>query len=146
MHVNHKSGFSLIEVMVAALILVVLVIGGGALMYHAGGNIKVMGNKHLAMERAMSKLESYRSRDYFDLRAAAVADSPEVNVTNELHNGITMTITTTNQLISTGGILKEYADVHGGSVDNEYIQLSVLATYRNSDETVLLHAVKTNDP
>ena len=56
-----------------------------------------------------------------------------------------MTITTTNRYVAAGGILKAYTDVHGGNLDNEYLELSVLATYRNNDETVILHAIKVDD-
>ncbi len=135
---KNKSGFSLLEIMVAALILIVVVLGSATLLYQTGSDIRVLGNKHLAMERARSKIEWLRSFPYQTLRASAVAGSPAIGVTNETHNGITITITSTNRLITTGGILSQT-----GLSDNEYIKLSVLAQYRGVDETVLLHAVKT---
>ena len=143
-HAKKKAGFSLIEVMVAALILVILVIGGAAILSQAGGDIQVIGNKQIALERARTKLERLRDQDYEVLRTAAVAGNPDVVITTETHNGVTFVITTTNQLVATGGIIDL---LHGSSdvdeYDNEYIDLSVRATYRSADEDVLLHAIKT---
>ncbi|MEE9369729.1 MAG: prepilin-type N-terminal cleavage/methylation domain-containing protein [Pontiella sp.] len=142
-HSKNKSGFSLIEVMVAALLLAVLAIGGAAVLSHAGSNIQVIGNKQIALERARTKLEWLHNFDYQVLRATAVAGAPSVVSTNETHNGVTFTIITTNRLVSTGGILDVFS---GGTSDNEYIELSARATYRNAAEAVLLHAIKTIEP
>ena len=143
MNRKSKSGFSLLETMISVLIIVVLAIGSAKLMYHTGADIRVMGNKHLAMERARTKMEWLRSQEYWTLRDEAVSGNPSVAVTNEVYNGITITISTTNRYVGSGGILKAYSDANGGTQDSEYLELSVSATYRHSDETVLLQSVKT---
>lgn len=133
---KNKSGFSLVEVMVAALILVVLVIGGAALLAHAGSNVQVVGNKRVALERARTRMEQLRATDYMVLRERAVAaGNREITTTSETYNGVLLSISSTNQLVSSGGVL-----------GNEYLALSVRASYRGANESVLLHARKTISP
>ena len=57
---EQKSGFSLIETLVSVLLLVVLVIGSAMMLYRTGAQIQLMGNKHVAMERARTMMEALR--------------------------------------------------------------------------------------
>ena len=132
---KNKSGFSLIEIMVAMLLLGVLVLGGSKVLSATGGDIQVYGNKRVALELARTELEGLMAADYFTLRDAAVAGNPQTGSRSETWNGIAVTINWTNRLVSAGGIL-----------DNEYIALDVAVSYRGTDQTVLLHAMKTAAP
>jgi prepilin-type N-terminal cleavage/methylation domain-containing protein len=132
---KNKSGFSLIEIMVAMLLLGVLVVGGSKVMSATGGDIRVYGNKRVALELARTELEGLMAADYFTLRDAAVAEDPQTGSRSETWNGLAVGINWTNTLVSTGGIL-----------DNEYIALDVAVSYIGTDQTVLLHAMKTVSP
>jgi prepilin-type N-terminal cleavage/methylation domain-containing protein len=132
---KNKSGFSLIEIMVSMLLLGVLVLGGSKVLSATGGDIQTYGNKRVALELARTELEGLMSADYFTLRDAAVADNPQTDSRSETWNGITAAISWTNQLVSSGGIL-----------GNEYISLDVVVSYRGTDQTVHLHAMKTVSP
>lgn len=141
---QNKSGFSLIEVMVSILILLVLIIGGAAVLYQTGGTIQVEGNKRAVLERVRTEFERQRNLDYMVLRARAVNGNPEVINYNEVYNGMSISVSFTNELIATGGILNTMSS---GVLDNEYIKLSVLATYgTGSDDTVFLHSYKSLQP
>ncbi len=137
MKTKNKSGFSLIEIMVAALLLAVLAVGGAAVLYQTGGDIQVQGNKRIAMEHARSKLEVLAEVDYLELQARAIAADPEIIIFNETHNGVSFSGTITNRFISTGGILY---DVSSGTLDNEYLELSVRVQSRG--EAVVLNVIK----
>ena len=132
---KNKSGFSLIEIMVAMLLLAVLVTGGSKVLSTTGGDIQVYGNKRVALELARTELEGLMAVDYFTLRDAAVVGNPQTGSRSETWNGVAAAINWTNRLVSSGGIL-----------DNEYIALDVAVSYRGTDQTVLLHAMKTTTP
>lgn len=55
-----SAGFSLVEVMFSALILVVLALGGGAILQHSGTTVAVQKNKRVAIEVASRQLEQLR--------------------------------------------------------------------------------------
>jgi prepilin-type N-terminal cleavage/methylation domain-containing protein len=61
---NQKSGFTLIEVLLSALIIAVLVIGGSAALYHTGSSVILQGNKRIALEVANQRLELARANSY----------------------------------------------------------------------------------
>jgi prepilin-type N-terminal cleavage/methylation domain-containing protein len=67
MKTKHKAGFSLIEIMVAALLLAVLAVGGAAVLSHTGASIKIQGNKRIALELANARLETARVQNYYGL-------------------------------------------------------------------------------
>ena len=132
---KNKSGFSLIEVMVAMLVLLVLMVGGAMVLYTTSADIQIYGNKRVAMERARTQLEVLQAKDYKTLSAEAKAGNPQTGSRSETWKGIPIAINWTNQWVSTGGILT-----------NEYIQLYVSASFSGTDERVLLQAHKANTP
>lgn len=141
---SSKNGFSLVEIMVAILLLAVLALGGAAVLYQTGGGIQVAGNKRVALELARSELEALSMEDYFVLRSRAAAGNPETLTWSEAHNGVTLSISTINQLITTGGIMDVMS---GGSEDNEYLELRVEVQYRpSSSEKVVVETTKVFVP
>ena len=62
-----KSGFSLIEVLMAVLIIVVLAIGGSAVLSQTGSSVIIQGHKRVALEIANQRLELARSNYYYDI-------------------------------------------------------------------------------
>ncbi|QBG46124.1 type II secretion system protein [Verrucomicrobia bacterium S94] len=59
-----RCGFSLIEIMVAVVILAVLAIGGAALVQRAGITVAEQKNKRVALEAANRRLEQLRAQPY----------------------------------------------------------------------------------
>ncbi|MDZ8119285.1 type IV pilus modification PilV family protein [Pontiella agarivorans] len=59
-----RRGFSLIEIMVAVLILGVLAIGGAALMQRTGITVTEQKHKRIALETANRRLEQLRAQPY----------------------------------------------------------------------------------
>ena len=132
---KNKSGFSLVEIMVALLLFLVLVIGGAMVLFSTEADIQVYGNKRVALELARTELEGLLATDYAILRARAIAGNPETSSSSETWNDVLLGIDWTNRLVSAGGIL-----------NNEYIELDIRVSFQGTDETVLLKASKTITP
>ncbi len=81
---------SLIEIMVAMVVLAVVVIGGGALLYNTGGAVQKDGNRRVAVELVNTLLEQAKETEYLQL-----GDS----TTNITINGIIYAATTAVQVI-----------------------------------------------
>ncbi len=69
MKIKYQSGFSLVEVMFAILILSILVLGSSAILYQAGGTIAIQNNKRAATSVASRRLERLGGMLYEDLRS-----------------------------------------------------------------------------
>jgi prepilin-type N-terminal cleavage/methylation domain-containing protein len=61
---NIKSGFTLIEVLISALIIGILVIGGAAALHHAGSSVAINGKKRIALAIANQRMELARANPY----------------------------------------------------------------------------------
>ena len=134
---NHKAGFSLIEIMVSALLLAVLAVGGASVLYHTGAGVQVQGNKRIAMEYARSRIEASKLADYFVLRNQAPDDPVSVSTTV---NGVALGITT--DIILHGD---DPDDPNGqfGRLGNEFLELEIQVQYgRSSDETVVMNTTR----
>ena len=137
MKTKNKSGFSLIEIMVAALLLAFLAVGGAAVLYQTGGGVQVQGNKRIAMEYARSRIESSKSTGYFVLRALAPNASA---TTTETVNGVPLVITTD---ITLHGDDPDDPNGSFGLLGNEYLELEIQVQYgRSTDETVVMNTTK----
>lgn len=133
---KHRSaGFSIVEVMVASVLLAVLAIGGGAVLYHTGSDIQVYGNKRIALELGRTQMERLVAMDYLTLRArASEATAGDV----VLENGVQFTRET--ELIL-HGIEPDDPDV--GWLGNEWLELDVTVQYgRGAGEKVELNTMK----
>jgi prepilin-type N-terminal cleavage/methylation domain-containing protein len=115
---QHKSGFSLIEVMIGMLILAVLVVGAATIMYQTGGIIQRQQNKREAIVAASTVLERYWSMTYADLEGL---DGTKENKSTEV-NGISMDyeVSIDAQIDSDGDYCMEIVvDIdHMGSTDD----------------------------
>jgi len=89
METNSKSGFSLVEIMVAVLILTVLALGGAAILYRAGGTVAIQNGKRAAISAANRRLEQLSTVPYADIASSGyinrfnnvVASEPDETVT-----------------------------------------------------------------
>ncbi len=70
-----KAGFSLIEVLLAALIIAIMVLGGAATMYYTGSNINAQGHRRIALELASQRLEDARQNYYYSILPADYDDT-----------------------------------------------------------------------
>ncbi len=59
-----RSGFTLIEVAIAAVVLAALAIGAGALYHQSWGQMSIQRNKRAALVAATTHLESLRATNY----------------------------------------------------------------------------------
>lgn len=64
MKTKNKAGFSLIEIMVSALLLSVLALGGASALYHTGAVIQNQEQKRMAVDQAMERLELVKRTRY----------------------------------------------------------------------------------
>lgn len=64
---SKQLGFSLVEVMVAVLILTIVAMGGAALMQRAGSTVAIQKNKRAAITAATRRLEQLRTEPYENL-------------------------------------------------------------------------------
>ena len=80
-----KAGFGLLEVMIAALILAILVLGGSATMYLTSSNIRNQGHKRIALQLADQRLEIARNNYYYSIAPAKNDGSPEYDVDNKYY-------------------------------------------------------------
>ncbi len=62
-----KEGFGLLEVLIAALIIAIMIIGGSATMYQTGSNIVVQGHRRVALQLANQRLEHARKQYYYSI-------------------------------------------------------------------------------
>lgn len=59
-----KAGFSLVEIMLAALILALLALGGSAVLYHTEAGIQDQEIKRMAVDQAMERMELLKRTRY----------------------------------------------------------------------------------
>jgi type II secretory pathway pseudopilin PulG len=65
---SRREGATLVEVMVAAVILLVMALGSTAFMYHSRADIGIQRNKRVAVDVANSRLEEVRASNYDDIK------------------------------------------------------------------------------
>ncbi|MBW2514685.1 MAG: prepilin-type N-terminal cleavage/methylation domain-containing protein [Deltaproteobacteria bacterium] len=62
-----RAGFSLLEVLLAALIIAILVIGGSAVLHQTGSSVVVAGKKRIALAIANQRMELARANPYISI-------------------------------------------------------------------------------
>lgn len=105
---KNKSGFSLVEIMVAVLLLAVLALGGAAVMYQTGGSIQRQQSKREAIVAANHVIESFWNTTFADLGTLA-GSSNSVNVTV---NGQTQVSTISISAMTNDGNGGNYYEIH----------------------------------
>ncbi len=118
------AGFTLLEIMVAILLLAVLAIGGAAALYRTGGSIQAQGNKRIAVELANKVLEEEKATPYLD-----IVTSPSSDETSTVVDGIPHTIAITRTRYT------------GPSIADEFKRIEVEVTQNNNISTDTVYAV-----
>lgn len=153
MKTKNKSGFSLIEIMVAAILLAVLALGGAQVLYHTGANIQIQGNKRIALELANARLESVRIQNYYGLGGLV---PPELDVDdkyfltdNDGDHLLSLNDSSQSDEITLGGnafsmhtkIVRRSSD-SSSDFSTEFLDVTVSVSYRNSSpEEVVVRAL-----
>lgn len=120
---NKKYGFSLIEVMIAVLVLAVLVLGSAAVVYRAGGGIQRQQNKRETIVAANQVLEIFWNMTYADLKGKYAGGSPIART--QLVNG--------NSLNASVVISEEKTDSHG----EQYIEITLDLDHRGGTDDIV---------
>jgi len=148
--IHSKSGFSLIEVLLAILILAVLAVGGAAVIFQTSDGIRVEANKRMALEVANRRLETLLKQPYLAIRPN-VFDVDDQYYLTDLNNDDVLELKNgkTTELINFGGrnYTMETKVVRWSSgmplsrpdFSPEHMEITVTAQYRGgADETVSL--------
>lgn len=119
---SKKNGFSLIEIMVAIVVLIVLVLGAASLTYQLGGGIQRQQNKREAVVVANHVAEAFWNMSYDTLKTdyAGTADKRTVTV-----NGVSRRVTVT--------VGDEQTDSWGDS----YMEFTVDLDHRSSTDDIV---------
>lgn len=80
---KRRGGFSLIEILIAVVVLAVLAVGGAVLMPRAGASVTVQKNKRAALYAAEQRLEQLRAQPYCNINDGSfgsVSSTPDETV------------------------------------------------------------------
>jgi prepilin-type N-terminal cleavage/methylation domain-containing protein len=135
-----KSGFSLIEILVATLVLAVLAVGGASALYHTGAMIQNQEQKRKAVDQAMARLELLKRTKYsimqpanFNVTKYFVDDGNELIQSSELLD--TMSVDSSKQFGMVTAIERFPApDI----TSSEFLRINVTVVYDNAGQEVKL--------
>ena len=120
MKTKHKSGFSLIEIMVSVIILVVLALGGAAVMYRTGGDIQRQQNKREALVVANRVLEGLWNTTYADLGASPLI--PAIVAVNG--NAMPVSVVISSEQINVDGDSYRDIQISISYIQNDTVELN----------------------
>ena len=138
------EGATLVEVLLAVVLLTVLAVAGVAFLYHSRATISIQRNRQVALAVANGRLEALRASSYTNMSPAVLdytvrylspGGAGDWNITagdpgeTAGINGRNLPVITTVQ----------YIDVDGGSASYDAVRLTVNAEYRvgTSDKVTL---------
>ena len=128
------QGFTLVEVMVAIVILMVMALGSAAFLYHSQVGISTQGDKRVALEAASSRLEEIRASQYDSIKPPA--NNYNVYYLSGQAGGWTRTENDPGETRNINGktlpiVTKvRYMDINGGPDSYDYVQITVSTGYR----------------
>lgn len=132
---RRRSGGTLVEIMIAVLILMVLAVAGGSYLAESRGTLAVQRNKASALAAASGRLEALRGTRYSTLTNLVAVGSgvrylrwnAGAWVVNNSDPGETVTISGMNLPIQTA---VQYVDLDGGVASYDALWVRVQAGYR----------------
>ena len=146
---KNKSGFTLVEVLISALIIAILVIGGSAALYQTGSSVVIAGKKRVALAIANQRLELAKYNYYYLIAPDEYDVSGTYYLAADNINPAQLAVTDSEvvESITIGDLAYEMTTEvlrHsrvGGTVnfDPEALQVTVRVVYRSAtDEAVEL--------
>jgi len=115
--IKYKRGTSLIEIMVAIVVLAMIIIGGSALFSYSRGQIQLQKYSRMAVQLAAQKLEELKAGNYNDI----AADSNDIKEDIALDDFLC----TRSTLIVDTGLYKQVAVVVQWGSDNQKYEVSL---------------------
>ena len=144
---DFRHGSTLVEVLVACLILAIIAVGTAACLYLSQGAIAVQKNRRTATELASSRLEELRAAPYASICPSAknynlyyidrITGSWRVGTTSQ---GETVKVNGTARPMTT---TVRYVDADGGSATYDCLRLTVTIQFgRGALDTVTLETLE----
>lgn len=137
-------GNSMVEILVACVLLAVLAVAGMTALYEAGGALEIHKNHRIALGIANSRLEELRSMPY-TLLTGLIPKNYNTNAIAKvggqfaLAYGETVPIGGKPMPISTS---LQYVDIDAGTNTYDYLRMTVSVQYRTANEQVTLQTLR----
>lgn len=145
------SGMTLIEIMVAIVILSILAVGGAAAAHMSRRTIIIQRNRREAIGRAHHRLEMLRAAKYSQL-APATLDYTSYYVATNIAGTLIVQASDPGQTDTVGGLVVpvetrlQYVDIDGGALSFDGLRLYVSVGYHpDPDDKVELETFYAND-
>lgn len=138
-----KSGSSLVEVMVACVILAIIAVAGAEYLYHGQATLVVQTNRRIALEVANSRLEDIRGARYASLTNGL---GNNLNSQSVRKNG-TNWILGSGEKVSIGGALRsiqttfQFVELDGVSPPYDALNVTVSVGYKSDTDLVTLRTL-----
>ncbi len=143
-----RCGATLVEVLVACVILAVIAIGTAACLYLARGATTVQRDRRAALNVANSRLEEIRSAPYGSVARTNVA-SYTVYYLDRIGGTWHMSATDPGETVRIGAALRpltttaQLVDADGGSASYDCVRVTVRVGYRNgTSDSVKLETLR----
>ena len=140
-----KRGGTLVETMVACVLLAVLAIAGVSALYQTGSGLAIQKQRRIALGLANSRLEELRSAPYAALTALIALNYN----TNAIRKTSGQFVLGSGETVSMSGKLMpvtttlQYADADGGSASYDMLRLTASVQYRSAGDVVTLQTLRS---
>lgn len=142
--IGKKSGFSLVEIMVAILVLVVLLIGSIMGTYKVGAGINDQSSKRRAIDLAIERMELLKRTTYSIMRPGT-ANSPQYFVDqngDDLVDGSELNNASTSETVGSFNMVTSITRFPPpDTVQSEYLLVAVAVTYNNYGQQVRIESL-----
>ena len=148
---KNKSGFSLVEIMVASLLIAVLAIGGATVLYHTGSIIGTQKLKRQAIDQAIARMELMKRTRYSIIRPSTpepdiyyYVDDDQDDLLESGELGLSQSVEAQKEfsMITT---IERIPPPTPGLVEGEYLVVNVTVTYDRTGQQVVLESLIAPD-
>ena len=141
---NNKAGFSLVEIMVSAVLLAVLAAGGAATIYHTGISVQDQEVKRMAVDQAMERMELVKRTRYPFLQPPSTNDVVYYFVDNDqddlLENG-ELTASLIPETAKRFSMITRLTHIPLNALETEHVMVDVSVTYGRTGEHMVLESL-----
>jgi prepilin-type N-terminal cleavage/methylation domain-containing protein len=131
-----RSGVTIVEVMIAMIVLAIMAIGGAAFLFHSRATISAQGRKRQALEISNARLERIRATPVNVITNALRADNFTLHYLSEdgaggwnvgvVPNTETVTVDGHAYSLETTAV---YRDLDGGPASYDYLEIAAKTTH-----------------